>query len=153
MNEMGRVAKRGLIVTPSMGLDMEFSPIDYTNWLTGAIRIPGQAHHKWFFVKEGKNLEVIPKNYPILYTKEFQVIKWGGEKEMEYYWQDIVNYSEFSSLNIHKLIDKYKKFLNKNSDKIKVGTTAIFVDNPFNVAKALLKRFLKRGSGYKYRAV
>lgn len=32
--EMSRVAKRGLIITPSMGTDMVFSHIDFTNWLT-----------------------------------------------------------------------------------------------------------------------
>ena len=40
MNEMSRVAKKGLIVTPSMGEDMKFTPIDYTDWLTGARRVP-----------------------------------------------------------------------------------------------------------------
>src|SRR5687768_10284392 len=48
IEEMSRVAKRGLIVTPSMGQDMVFLPIDYTDWLTGARRVPGHAHHKWF---------------------------------------------------------------------------------------------------------
>jgi ubiquinone/menaquinone biosynthesis C-methylase UbiE len=151
MEEMARVAKRGLIVTPSMGIDMKFTPIDFTNWLTGARRVPGEAHHKWFFVKEGKELKVIPKIYPVLYTKEFQITKWGGEKEMEYYWQGIIDYGEFSSLNIHKLIDEYEKFMDKNTDKIRVGTAVVFVDNPFNIAKALLKKLVKRGVGYKYR--
>jgi ubiquinone/menaquinone biosynthesis C-methylase UbiE len=108
MDEISRVAKRGLIVTPSMGIDMKFSPIDYTDWLTGARRVPGEAHHKWFFVKEGDSLKVIPKNYPILYTEDFQVTGWMGEAEMKYYWKGIIKYSEFSSLNIHKLIDEYK---------------------------------------------
>ena len=65
MDEMARVAKRGLIVTPSMGFDMTFTPIDYTDWLTGARRVPGEAHHKWFFVKENNILKVIPKYFPI----------------------------------------------------------------------------------------
>ena len=153
MDEMSRVAKRGLIVTPSMGIDMKFTPIDYTNWLTGARRVPGEAHHKWFFVKEGGSLKVIPKNYPILYTKEFQVTGWTGDTEMEYYWQGIIKYSEFSALSIHKLIDEYKSFVNKNSDKIRIGLAVIFVDNPISMAKAWLKKLLKRGKGYKYRKV
>lgn len=151
MKEMARVAKRGLIVTPSMGIDMKFTPIDYTNWLTGARRVPGEAHHRWFFIKEGKGLKVIPKIYPVLYTEEFQVTKWSGEKEMEYYWQDTINYSEFSSLNIHKLIDEYKVFVDKNKDKIEIGCAVIFIDNPVAMIKALVKKLLKRGLGYKYR--
>jgi ubiquinone/menaquinone biosynthesis C-methylase UbiE len=151
MDEMSRVAKRGLIVTPSMGKDMEFGPIDFTDWLTGARRVPGEAHHKWFFVKIGDHLKVIPKNYPILYTKEFQIVRWTGEKEMEYYWQVKINYSEFSGLNIHKLIDEYKSYTDKNEKNIKIGTAVVFLDNPFNFAKAFAKKLLKRGPGYKYR--
>lgn len=151
MDEMTRVAKRGLIVTPSMGFDMLFTPIDYTNWLTGARRVPGEAHHKWFFVKEGEKLKVIPKNYPILYTKDFQVVEWNGEKEMIYTWKDKIKYNEFSALNIHDLVDEYKKFVNKNSNKLRIGTVVIFIDNPLVVLKGLTKKLFKRGAGYKYR--
>jgi len=151
IEEMERVAKKGLIVTPSMGFDMTFTPIDYTNWLTGAKRVPGEAHHKWFFVKEEKTLKVIPKNYPVLYTKEFQVVGWTGEIEMEYYWNGNIKYNEFSALSIHKLIDEYEMFLNKNKDKIKIGTAVIFIDNPVNILKALAKKIVKWGPGYKYR--
>jgi hypothetical protein len=151
MDEMSRVAKRGLIVTPSMGIDMKFTPIDYTNWLTGARRVSGEAHHKWFFVKEGNSLKVIPKIYPILYTEEFQVTKWKGGVETEYYWNGIIKYNEFSGLNIHKLIDEYKRFIDKNMDKIEIGTAVIFTDNPFNIIKALVKKVIQRGAGYKYR--
>lgn len=151
MDEMARVAKRGLIVTPSMGFDMKFTPIDYTNWLTGARRVPGEAHHKWFFVKEGNVLKVIPKIFPILYTEEFQVTKWKGGCEMEYYWNGIIKYIEFPGLNTHTLIDEYKRFVDKNREKIEIGRVAYFVDNPINTLKALVKRFLKRGLGYKYR--
>jgi len=87
IEEMSRVAKRGLIITPSMGDDMVFSHIDFTDWLSGARRLPGGAHHKWFFIKENKKLRVIPKNYPILYTRDFQVIRWKGEDEMILYWE------------------------------------------------------------------
>jgi hypothetical protein len=41
--------------------------------------------------------------------------------------------------------------MDKNTDKIRVGTAVVFVDNPFNIAKALLKKLVKRGVGYKYR--
>lgn len=153
MEEMSRVAKRGLIVTPSMGYDMKFGPIDYTNWLTGPRRVPGEAHHKWFFVKEGNKLKVIPKNYPVLYTKDFQITGWSGEKEIKYYWKDSIKYQEFLALNIHDLIDEYKRFIQGNSDKIKMGITAIFIDNPFNMLKALAKKVLKKGAGYRYRKV
>src|SRR3989304_6497341 len=33
IEEMGRVAERGLIITPSMGADMVFSHLDLTVWL------------------------------------------------------------------------------------------------------------------------
>lgn len=153
MDEMSRVAKRGLIVTPSMGYDMVFTPIDYTNWLTGARRVPGEAHHKWFFVNDGRILKLIPKYYGILYTHDFQIVEWKGNLEMEYYWEDKINYKEFSSLNIHNLIDEYQRFVNRNSKYIKKGTVAIFIDNPINLIKALAKKVLKRGHGYNYRKI
>lgn len=151
IDEMSRVARRGLIVTPSMGFDMVFTPIDYTNWLTGARRVPGEAHHKWFYQNDGKILKIIPKYYGILYTPDFQITDWNGPREMEYTWQSKINYSEFSSLNMHELIDEYQRFVNENRKNIKFGTTAIFIDSPYNMVKALVKKILKRGSGYKYR--
>jgi hypothetical protein len=151
ISEMERVAKRGLIVTPSMGEDMKFTSIDFTDWLTGARRVPGEAHHRWFFVNGEKGLEIIPKIYPILYTKNFQITDWLGEKEMSYTWQGKIKFSEFVGLNIHKLVDRYEAFMKKNEKYIKKGTVAIFIDNPFNVIKAWLKLLLKRGVGYKYR--
>ena len=74
-----------------------------------------------------------------------------GKKEMEYYWQDRVNYDEFSALNIHNLVDKYKKYINENKKQVGIGKAVIFVDNPFNSVKAFVKLLLKRGHGYKYR--
>jgi len=151
IEEISRIAKRGLIVTPSMGYDMVFTPIDYTDWLSGARRIPGEAHHKWFFINDNGVLRVIPKYYGILYTGDFQVVNWSGKREMEYYWKDEINYEEFSSLNIHSLIDEYKKFITKNKKDIKIGMAAVFLDNPLNLVKALIKKIIKRGNGYKYR--
>jgi len=151
MDEMVRVAKRGLIVTPSMGQDMVFTPIDYTDWLTGARRVPGQAHHKWFFVEERGILKVIPKNFPVLYTKDFQIVSWKGELEMVYEWKERIRYEEFIGINIHKLIDEYQKFLYRNKRNIKMGRTLYFVDNPVSWVKSLLKVVLHRGEGYSRR--
>lgn len=153
MDEMSRVAKKGLIVTPSMGEDMVFTPVDYSDWLTGARRVPGEAHHKWFFVKTKTGLEVIPKFYGILYTPDFQITKWSGNKEMVYVWQVKIKYKEFVSLNIHKLIDRYKTFVLKNRKYIKTGRAVVFIDNPLNLIKALTKNLLKRGNGYRFRKV
>lgn len=153
MDEMSRVAKRGLIVTPSMGEDMVFTPVDYSDWLTGARRVPGEAHHKWFFVKTKNGLEIIPKYYGILYTQDFQVTKWSGNREMVYVWEGKIKYKEFVSLNIHKLIDRYRSFVLKNREYIKTGRTVLFIDNPINSVKALTKKLLKRGNGYRFRKV
>jgi ubiquinone/menaquinone biosynthesis C-methylase UbiE len=150
MNEMNRVAKRGLIVTPSMGEDMVFSRIDFTDWLTGARRVPGQAHHKWFFVKEKNNLKVIPKIPSILYTSDFHIVDWRGEKEMIYEWTGKINYAEFLGLNIHNLIEEYKRYLCINRKYFKFGQVLYFVDSPINFLKAFLKTLLRRGEGYSH---
>lgn len=151
IDELSRVGKRGLIVTPSMGQDMKFTHIDFTDWLTGARRVPGESHHKWFFVNQKGTLKIIPKNYGILYSSNFQVVDWMGKKEMVFLWKNKVNYSEVPGINIHDLIDEYKRFLQKNRENVKLGMAAVMVDSPFRVAKALLKLILKRGVGYKYR--
>ncbi len=153
MDEMTRVAKRGLIVTPSMGVDMEFGPVDYTDWLTGARRVPGQAHHKWFFIKNGNLLKVVPKNYPILYTSEFYVTHWSGEKEVIYEWAGKINYSEFNGVNIHKLIEVYEDYISLNSKYIKKENVLFFVDSPLNFIKAFLKVLLHKGEGYSNRRI
>lgn len=152
IEEMQRVAKRGLIVTPSMGFDMQFTPLDYTDWLTGPRRVPGEAHHKWFFVKNGGELEIIPKNYGILYTPEFGIKKWLGEKEMVYVWKDKIKYKEFVSLNIHKLIDRYQNFLELERKNIQKGRIVVFLDTLPNIVKAVAKKVFKRGVGYVYRS-
>lgn len=151
ISEMSRVAKRGLIITPSMGEDMVFSPIDFTRWLTGAMRSPGQAHHKWFFINSGKEMKIIPKIYPILYTHDFHITGWSGNKEMIYPWNGKIRFDEFKSLSIHDLINEYEKFIKINRKFIKTGRVLYFTDNIFNLTKALTKKFLKRGVGYKYR--
>lgn len=130
IDEMSRVAKRGLIVTPSMGEDMVFSHIDFTRWLTGAMRSPGQSHHKWFFVISGKKLKIIPKNYPILYTSDFHFVEWLGEGEMVYSWSKKIDYEEFASLSTHDLINEYEKFKKKNINLIKTGPVLFFCRRP-----------------------
>jgi ubiquinone/menaquinone biosynthesis C-methylase UbiE len=151
IDEMSRVAKRGLLIFPCMGADMVFSKIDFTDWLTGARRVPGHAHHKWFLVTERGKLKVIPKNYPILYSSDFQVVRWLGEKDSSYYWEGKIEYEEFIALNMHRLIDEYADYLRKNRKIVKVGKALFFVDSPFNLVKAWTKRCLRRGEGYKYR--
>jgi hypothetical protein len=150
IEEMSRVAERGLIVTPSMGEDMKFKHIDYTDWLTGAVRMPGEAHHKWFFINKDGVLEIIPKVYPILYTKDFQIIDWKGDKEMVYVWEGRIKSEEFISLSIHKLIKRYRRFMYENGKYIKLGMVVIFLDNIFYLFKSWIKLLLKRGSGYKF---
>lgn len=151
LDEMSRVAKRGYIATPSMGKDMVFSHFDITNWLSGPRRLPGDAHHKWFFIKKGEKLQIIPKNYPILYTPRFHIVDWSGEEEMQYYWEGEIDYKAENDLNIHELIDKYGDFLQKYKDLIKKRRVLLFLDNPYYIFKAALKFMLKRGKGYKYR--
>jgi hypothetical protein len=149
IKEMSRVAKRGLIVTPSMGFDMVFSHIDFTNWATGARRVPGLGHHKWLFYKEGERMIIMPKNYPLLYSSEFQFTRWFGEKELEYYWEDKINYREIKDLNFHQLIGEYKRFVRRNRKKIKPGLVLLYFDNPFIYLKEWIKLLLRRGRGFR----
>ncbi|MBU0572808.1 class I SAM-dependent methyltransferase [Patescibacteria group bacterium] len=151
LDEMSRVAKRGYIATPSMGKDMEFSHFDITNWLTGPRRVPGNAHHKWFFTKKKKKLQIIPKNYPVLYTPKFHIVDWLGENETRYYWEEEIDYMAKNSLNIHELIDEYEGYLQKHKNLIKRGKALLFLDNPYYIYKAILKFMLRRGKGYKHR--
>lgn len=153
INEMGRVAKRGLIITPSMGKDMVFSHVDFTDWLTGARRVPGNSHHKWFFYNKRGRMRIIPKNFPILYTSDFQIVDWGGEEEYVHYWEGKIEYEKGDDLNIHKLIDEYESYVKSQKAKLKVGRALFFIDNPIFVAKEYLKLILKRGEGYKYRKI
>ncbi|MFC1710091.1 methyltransferase domain-containing protein [Patescibacteria group bacterium] len=150
IDEMSRVAKRGLIITPSMGYDLVFSKFDITNWLIGSRRVPGLAHHKWFFVKEGERLRIIPKNYPLLYSWKYHMTKWLGDKEMVHTWKGNINYKKVDDLSIHKLISEYRKYFEKNSKLMKKSKALFFIDNPVNIIKAYMKVVLRRGRGYKY---
>jgi len=151
IEEMERVAKRGLIVTPSMGADMVFSHINFTDWLTGARRVPGLGHHKWFFYKRRGKLRIIPKNYAILFTHRFQVVDWRGEDEALNYWEEGIDYEAGDDLNIHKLIDEYKAYIRNNNSKITFGRALFFIDSPIIYIKELAKSLLNRGEGFKYR--
>lgn len=152
IEEISRVARRGIIITPSMGKDMVFGHLDFTNWLTGARRQPGEAHHKWFFIKNKKGIMLIPKIYPILYTGSFQLTDWSGESEMIYVWKNNINYEILQSLSMHNVIDFYTKFLNDNKKHIKKGGVLIYLDNPYDLIKALAKKLFRIGAGYKYRS-
>lgn len=151
LDEMSRVAKRGLIISPAMGADMVFGHIDYTDWLTGARRMPGHAHHKWLLSIEKNKLKIIPKVYSILYTPEFQITNFSGPKDIYYYWEGNLNYEEFDGLKMHDTIDEYKKYLRKNSSLITYGRVLFFVDDIYHLLKAYAKRIIKRGPGYEYR--
>jgi hypothetical protein len=151
IEEMQRVGKRGLIITPSMGADMVFSPLDITNWLTGPRRTPGLSHHKWFFVKKGKSMQIIPKNYGILYSEAFQITGWNGDQEFIHLWKGKIDYEVFPELNIHKLIDFYDDFVTTNRKNIKYARVLKYHDNLINTFKAHLKYLLRKGAGFKYR--
>lgn len=151
LNEMGRVSKRGLIISPSMGVDMVFSNVDYTDWLTGARRMPGHAHHKWLLSIEKGILKLVPKIYPILYTSDFQIVDWDGPKDIIYYWEGELKYKEFNGLKMHDIINEYQRYVDKNKKLITKNRTLFFVDDIYHQMKALMKLILRRGKGYEHR--
>src|SRR3989304_6747666 len=153
IEEMERVAKRGLIVTPSMGADMVFSHYDLSDWLTGARRVPGHSHHKWFFLGKKNKMIIIPKNYGVLYTSGFQIVDWKGKSDLEFTWHDKINYEVVTDLNIHELIDFYEEYIQKNKNKIKFGRVLTYWDNPLYILKENIKLLLKKGVGFKYRTL
>lgn len=151
IKEMSRVGKKGYIATPSRGIDMVFTDFDITNWLTGARRVPGLAHHKWFFENKKGVLHLTPKNYPLLYSPEFQYINWSGPEECQYSWQKQINikYDPKLDIDIHLLIKNYRRFISQNQNHMRKATTNIFIDDPITIAKAYLKLLLKRGVGFR----
>ncbi|OGM71979.1 hypothetical protein A3H19_00985 [Candidatus Woesebacteria bacterium RIFCSPLOWO2_12_FULL_39_9] len=153
IEEMARVAKRGLIVTPSMGADMVFSHYDLSDWLTRARRVPGHSHHKWFFLGKKNKMIIIPKNYGVLYTSGFQIVDWKGKSDLEFTWHDKINYEVVTDLNIHELIDFYEEYIQKNKNKIKFGRVLTYWDNPLYILKENIKLLLKKGVGFKYRTL
>ena len=149
IDEMSRVAKRGLIITPSMGFDMVFSHLNFTDWLTGARRVPGLGHHKWFFSNKSGKMAIIPKNYPLLYSGEFRFVKWLGEEEFIYYWEGKIDYQEVNDLDFHKLIGEYRKFVRTNREKLYKGLVLFYLDNPFYYLKEFFKLLLGKGEGFR----
>ncbi|MFA6522724.1 MAG: methionine biosynthesis protein MetW [Patescibacteria group bacterium] len=146
MDEISRVAKRGIVIVPSRGIDSEFTKINFTNWGTGARRLPGMSHHNWFFEVQNEKLIVIPKNYPLLYSSDMQIIKWTGEEECVYLWKGKIDYTYNQQLNLDmkELILNYKEFLHNNTNKIKLGTTLVYVDNPILFGIEYAKKLLKK---------
>jgi ubiquinone/menaquinone biosynthesis C-methylase UbiE len=144
IDEMSRVAKRGYIATPSFGSDIVSSHIDFTDWGTGARRVPGISHHKWLYYTRDGIMRVVPKNYPLLYSEEFQFVKWTGEEEFQYPWQGKIKYEEFRDLNFKLLIKEYRDFVIKNKTNLKRGKTLLYLDNPLNLIKGNIKRILRR---------
>ncbi len=148
MDEMSRVAKRGYITTPSMGRDLVFSHFNLTDWLTGSRRVPGYSHHKWMFYKDGNKVQVLPKNYGILYSSNFHFVKWLGDEEFQHYWENNIEYREIQDFNLHVLIGEYKKYINANKSKLVRGLPLIYLDNPIYYLKEVLKLILKKGRGF-----
>ncbi len=144
INEMSRVAKRGYIATPSMGKDIEFTKINFSDWKTGARRLPGVSHHKWlFYMKDGK-MVVLPKNYPLLYSSDFHVSKWLGEEEFRYFWKGKIEYVEKTDIDFKKLINEYRIWFRNNKKYIKKSPVLLYLDNPFNIVKEYLKLLIKK---------
>jgi hypothetical protein len=127
-----------------MGKDMEYSHYNLTDWKTGARRVPGIGHHKWFFKEEKKIIQIIPKNYPLLYTSKFQVNRWLSDEEFQFYWKGSIKYKEIKDLDFRELIKIYSKFIKENSKLIKKGINLIYIDNPYFLFKEHLKLLLRR---------
>lgn len=144
IDEMSRVARRGYITTPSMGKDMVFSHFNLIDWRTGARRVPGVAHHKWFFIKQEGIMQIIPKNYSLLYTPRFHVTKWKGDDEFQYYWQEKIKYREIKDYDFSELINFYTGFLDRNRKKTRIGSTLFFWDNPYYLIKEVVKFFITK---------
>lgn len=150
ISEMSRVGKRGYITTPSFGADIVYSHFNLTDWLTGGRRVPGWAHHKWLFSLKRNNMQILPKNYPLLYTPEFQITGWYGEPEFEYYWESKIEYQEVKDLDFQKLIHEYRNWMKRNESKIRKGRTLFFIDNPYYFFKEWLKLVFKKGEGFSH---
>lgn len=148
VSEMARVAKRGLFVTPSRGREMEYTKFDVTDWLTGGVRVPGHAHHHWFVENKDQALRITPKHYPLLYSPEFQVTKWNGPVECEYYWEGTPRIKFFDDINFRHLLTNYRDFVAANSQNIKIGRTLVWIDHPLNYVIAYWKILRRKGNAY-----
>lgn len=137
---MSRVAKRGVIYTPSRGFDMTFTHYNITDWNTGGRRVPGHAHHYWFFETVNKKLIITPKNYSLLYSSQFQFTGWLGSKENKYIWKEKINFEVFFSTSFHELIQNYRRFVTKNKKYLKTGRVLYWIDNPYYISKEIVKK-------------
>lgn len=148
ISEMSRVGKRGYIATPHRGQDMVFDHLQITEWNIGPVRQPGLAHHKWLFELRNKQMYIVPKNYPILYSRDFQFVKWNGPDEFRYFWQGKIDFQIYYPLSHHKLIKEYNSFVQKNRSKFKKGLVSIYLDSPWFIVKEWVKKIIKRGVAY-----
>ncbi|MEK7565556.1 MAG: methyltransferase domain-containing protein [Patescibacteria group bacterium] len=142
IDEMSRVAKRGLIATPSRGREMEFSHFNLTDWQTGPRRLPGFSHHFWLFENRGEAMSIVPKNYPLLYSGDFHITKWTGDEEFRFFWQNKIKYKVFNPTNFHELIKEYQRFLSENKQFIKKGPVLFYFDNPLYYFKEIIKTLI-----------
>lgn len=150
IEEMQRIGKRGLITTPEMGMDFVHNPVDITRWGTGPQRTPGWVHHKWMFTLEKGVMKIVFKSYPVLYSTEFQIYRWLGKEEFQYFWKDKIKYEVLLDQDTHKIINNYRNYLKQNKGKYKRGVTNIFIDSPKNYLKALIKKIIKRGESFQH---
>ena len=143
--EMSRVAKRGLIITPSRGEDITFGPFNLTQWGTGARRCPGLPHHQWLFETDKNTLILTPKIYPLLFTPEFQIVNWRGEKENYYHWEEQLRFQQAKFTDIFAMISNYRDFAKRNMQYISKGLVAISLDSPLPVLKEGIKSLFALG--------
>ncbi len=139
IEEMSRVGKKGLIITPSRGREMEFSHFNLTDWQTGPRRLPGYSHHYWLFENKNGVMHLTPKNYPLLYSGDFHIVKWAGEEEFKFFWEKEIKYEAFNPTNFHALIAEYKHFVWENKMFIKTGPVLFYFDNPLYYIKEIIR--------------
>lgn len=147
--EMSRVAKRGYIATPSFGQDISLTHVNFTDWRTGVRRVPGLAHHKWLFYEKNGEMVVVPKNYPLLYSSEFQFVKWMGDTEFQFPWNGKIKFREVKDFDFGELIEEYRSFVKRSKSKLMgFPLSAIYLDNPYYYIKELVKLILGKGYGF-----
>ncbi len=144
ITEMGRVARRGLIITPSRGQDITFDRFNLTQWRTGARRMPGLPHHHWLFEVQDRKLIITPKVYPLLYTPDFEIIAWSGPEETVYYWENKPRFDQKRFMDIFEMISDYREFSRQNSHYITPGLTNLPIDSPQPIVKEYIKMILRK---------
>lgn len=148
LEELNRVARRGLIVTPSRGREMKYTRLTY-DWRTGGSRVPGHAHHHWFCESLDGAFVMTPKNYPLLYSPEFHVSRWIGPQECEHAWEGELQHRVWDSIDFRELVADYRKFVDENRQRIWRGRVLLWVDRPNRIVRAYwerLKQSLRRAA-------